>query len=254
LIAKLKISSLKWAVNRCCSQLKQPSQHLSIKVTNKGLAPSECGIDEKKIVIGSNEISIYEHYSEPGNPFLRHSYGDFRYFMRTWLKPVMFRAVDDFLITIPEYRYSYEKAKATGNWMSYFHLTLKDREVVENAFRQEFEKLLDIFQMRLIKLLLFGRYNHSFRTLSQELLGEWIDSSKLRYVFSQDGFVRHDNDQPKEFSYQIHAIGNRHLSLNTICLSNNIPQTITLYFFDDGKTLEYSSGGYSTVCQRQDSS
>lgn len=112
LLSKLKAFALNWAINRCHSQLGQTSEHLPILATNKGLAPSECEMHEKKIVIEDNAIVIYEHYSEPGNPFLAYRHIDFRDFMRAWLKPMINRAADDFLITIPEYRLSYEKAKA----------------------------------------------------------------------------------------------------------------------------------------------
>lgn len=250
MIGKLKIFALNWAINRCRLQLGQAPQQLPIKVTNKHLAPNECGLDEKKIVIGNNEISVYEHYVEPGNPFLRHGYGDFRYFMRTWLQPVISRAADDFLITIPEYKKSHEKAKAAYDWMPYFRLTFKDRIIVENAFRGNLEKLLVAFPMRLVNILLFGRYNYSFKALSQELIGEWVSgNAKLRYVFREDGFTRYENDQPLECSYQIRTIGSRHLSLDTIFLPRKIPDSMTLYFFDDGKTIE-CCGSSSTILLR----
>lgn len=253
-ISKLKVFALNWAINRCHSQLGLTPQHLSIEVTNRILASNECGLHEKKIVIADNKIVTYEHYSEPGNPFLSRKYDDFFRFLRSWFAPDISWMVEGWLIANPEYNNSHEMAKASGNWVNHFLWSNKKRTELIDAIYWELDNSMNAFPMRFVKLLIFGRYKYSYKTLGQELVGEWVtqDEAKLRYVFRQDGFTRYDDDQPKQFSYKIQTIRNRHLSLETTYLPNNSADTATLYFFDDCKSLEYRSGRYNVIWHRSD--
>lgn len=172
--------------------------------------------------------------------------------MRSWFAPVITQMVQDWLINNPEYRAGQENAKATGDWMNHLIWSTQKSTELYDAIYWALDKYLNVFQMRLVKLFLFGRYKYSYKTMAQELMGEWItqDTSKLRYVFSKDGFTRFDDGQPRQFSYQIRVTRDRYLSLDTIYLPNNSAATATLYFFDDCRSLEYRSGSYTVIWRR----
>lgn len=253
-LCTLKVYALKWAINRCCWYLRQPPQRLSIEFSNRHLTSSECGSHEKKIVIGDNAIVTYEHYSEPGNPFLSNRYEDFYSFLRSWFGPTITKVVQDWFMTNPEFLASLEKAKASGDWRDHLMWSANKSKELYDALYWGLDKYLNTFPLQLVKLLLFGPYKFSYKALHQELIGEWVtqDAAKLRYVFDKDEFIRYDEDQPKQFSYRIRVVRNRYLSLDTIYLANKNADVATLYFFDNCKTLQYRSGSYSVNWQRSD--
>lgn len=256
-LARLKIFALTWAINHCRSKLGQAPQRLSIETTNRPLAPNECEQHEKKIVIGDKVIVTYEHYSEPGNPFLSYRYEDFYHFMRSWFAPTITRMIQDWLITNPEYQAGQEKAKASGDWVNHMLWSTQKSTEGYDAVYWSLDKSLSVLPIRLVKLLLFGCYKFSYRDLEKELIGEWISQNDARYVFGKDRFTCYDEKgQPKQFSYRIRAIRDRYLSLDTVYLSNNsannATNSATLYFFDDCRTLEYRTGSYTTIWRRSD--
>jgi len=251
-LSKLKTFTLTWTINQCRSRLGQSHQRLSIECSNRRLTPTDCAPHEKKIVIEENAIVTYEHYSEPGNPFLINRYEDFYSFLRSWLAPIITKMVQDWFTTNPKFLADRKKAKASGDWNDHLLWSAQKSKELYDAIYWGLDKYLNTFPIQLVKFMLFGPYKFPYKALNKELIGEWItqDAAKLRYVFDKDVFTRYDDGQPKQFSYRIRVMRNRYLSLDTIYLANKSSDIVTLYFFDDGKTIQYRSGSYSVNWRR----
>lgn len=76
-----KIYALRRAIIYCLKELGVKVPLLSIHYCDSKLRPQDCGKYNREIVIGSDRIVVYYHYSEPGNPFCSNVYTDFYRFL-----------------------------------------------------------------------------------------------------------------------------------------------------------------------------